>query len=276
MKENYDQALKWVLEHEGGYSNHPADKGGETNRGITWQTYDDYRRLKGLPKRSVKLIEDHEVHEIYRKQYANVIRFNELPEGLDYAVFDFAVNSGTGRAAEFLQRLVGVKTDRVIGVRTLAAVNEYVEKHGLVGTVDAFNKSRLRYVRRLDDYKHFGRGWEHRISQVIRRSTEMAERVNRTVAPPVDWTDVAEVTPDMAAPAYGEQTLTGSIADSKRSQGAVVGSLGVLGSVVAQVSEVAQPVQEAFAWSKYAALIGLLVAAIAFGFIIWHRSRSTG
>ena len=275
MKENFKQSLAWILKHEGGKVDDPHDPGGRTNQGITQRTYDDYRRSKGLPKRDVYDMEDHERDETYRINYADMVKFDDMPSGLDYSLFDFAVHSGQAQAAKVLQRIVGALAYGVIGMRSLAAVKQYIDKHGLGSLVDTFNHARLRFIRTLRVYPRYKNGWEKRVSQVIRRANEMVEQEGYA-APPVDWADTVAHTQDMAAPATGEQTLTGSIADSKRSQGAVVGSLGVLGSVVAQVSEVAQPVQDAFAWSKYAALIGLLVAAIAFGFIIWHRSRSTG
>lgn len=108
MKGNFRELLPKVLVHEGGYVDDPQDPGGETNKGITHKTYDAWRKRQGQPTRSVKHITPEEVAEIYRQQYWNKIAGDDLPSGVDYAVFDFAVNSGPSRAAQFLQRAVGV------------------------------------------------------------------------------------------------------------------------------------------------------------------------
>lgn len=105
MKQNFDYALGRVLGHEGGFSDHPEDNGGETMWGITHRTYDAYRRAKGLPTQSVQEITRSEMIEIYRREYWDAVRGDDLPAGVDYAIFDFAVNSGPGRAAQSVPRL---------------------------------------------------------------------------------------------------------------------------------------------------------------------------
>src|SRR5688500_17096341 len=92
--ETYAGALNHVLKYEAGYCNHPADPGGATNFGVIQRTYSGYRKRKGLKPRSVKLIEPSEVAEIYRNDYAMKVRFDDLPPGVDFVVFDGAVNSG--------------------------------------------------------------------------------------------------------------------------------------------------------------------------------------
>src|SRR5690349_24305390 len=102
----FDAALARVLAHEGGYSNHPSDPGGPTKFGITLA---DYRRhLKpGASAADVRAMRLDEARAIYRAHYWAALRCDELPAGLDYALFDYGVNSGIGRAARVLQRLVG-------------------------------------------------------------------------------------------------------------------------------------------------------------------------
>ena len=104
-----------------------------------------------------------EVHEIYRAQYANVIRYDHLPAGLDYAVFDVAVNSGTKRASRFLQAIVGQRTDGVIGMQTLQAVEDYVARHGVEQLIIRLCDNRLRFIcpemmrRCMDEARKNGR-----------------------------------------------------------------------------------------------------------------------
>jgi lysozyme family protein len=128
MLANYPDILKRVLKHEGGYTNHPRDRGGPTNKGITQGVYDDFRELAGLPVRSVKLLAPEEMAAIYDRQYWDKVAGDMLPGGLDYAVFDFGVNSGVGRANQYLQRclasrkLYDGRIDGIVGIRTLAAL----------------------------------------------------------------------------------------------------------------------------------------------------------
>ena len=157
MRATYDKALALLIADEGGYVNDPHDSGGETNYGITWRTYNAYRKRKGLSEQSVKGISMQEVHEIYRAQYANVIRYDHLPAGLDYAVFDFAVNSGTKRASKFLQAIVGQRTDGVIGVQTLQAVEDYVAQYGVEQLILRLCDNRLRFS---DTAKAGGGAWQ--------------------------------------------------------------------------------------------------------------------
>lgn len=105
MSENFDKMLKFVLLREGGYSNNPNDKGGETNKGITYQTYNSYRKSRGLSPRSVKYITDEEVRDIYYNNYYKASGADKIqnPKLAAY-VFDAAVNMGVSRAKEFLAK----------------------------------------------------------------------------------------------------------------------------------------------------------------------------
>jgi lysozyme family protein len=159
---NFDDALRLVLAHEGGYVNHPADPGGETNFGVTKAVYDAYRARKNLKARSVKAITKAESAEIYRAQYWDAVRGDQLPAGVDYAVFDYAVNSGPGRAVKDLQRALGCMVDGVVGVATLAAVAD-ADDARLIG--DLCDR-RLAFLKKLRTWKTFGKGWGRRVSGV--------------------------------------------------------------------------------------------------------------
>ena len=107
MKENFSRSYAAALKEEGGFSNHPKDPGGATMRGVTQRVYDAYRINKGEYKQSVGRISDFEVRDIFKRQYWDAVKADELPAGVDYAVFDFAINSGPSRAVKELQRIVG-------------------------------------------------------------------------------------------------------------------------------------------------------------------------
>lgn len=159
---NFRPSLALTLAHEGGYVNHPSDPGGPTNRGVTQRVYDAYRKYYGQKQRSVKHIDDSEVAEIYNKHYWKLIRGDSLPIGLDYAVFDFAVNSGVSRATRYLQRLVGVEDDGVLGVISLAAI-ENCYKTDKSKVIAQYCANRLAFVRSLRTFPVFGKGWTRRI-----------------------------------------------------------------------------------------------------------------
>ena len=108
MPISFDEALKFVLKQEGGYSNHPADKGGATNKGIIQSVYNRYRRDKNLSVRPVKDIEDREVKEIYETQYWDKIRSQYIKAPLGLVLFDTAVNFGVGGCIRRLQKALNV------------------------------------------------------------------------------------------------------------------------------------------------------------------------
>lgn len=160
----FTEAVEVVLRHEGGFVNHPRDPGGLTNMGITARTLADHRGvpLDRVTETEMRALPRAEAEEIYLSRFWNVIRGDDLPRGLDLAVFDWAVNSGPRRAVRALQRLVGARTDGIVGQETLAAVRS----RDVVDLVRALCDARLAFVRGLSTHSTFGRGWERRITDV--------------------------------------------------------------------------------------------------------------
>jgi lysozyme family protein len=158
MKENYAQALKQVLKYEGGKVDDPRDPGGRTAFGVTQNTYNAWRKKQNLPIVDVFTISQNEVAAIYRQEYWDRIRGDDLPAGVDFAVFDFAVNSGVSKAAKTLQSVVGVTQDGVIGPATIQAAKNYVAM--------AVTNKRLSFMQSLSIWSTFGKGWSARIADV--------------------------------------------------------------------------------------------------------------
>lgn len=158
MKENFPQALKQVLKYEGGKVDDPRDPGGRTAYGVTQDTYDAWREKQGLPDADVFSISQADVAAIYRQEYWDRIRGDDLPDGVDFAVFDFAVNSGVTRAARTLQGVVGVTQDGLIGPATIQATRAYVAL--------AVTNKRLAFMQSLAIWPTFGKGWSARIADV--------------------------------------------------------------------------------------------------------------
>lgn len=175
MQNRFDECLKLVLVHEGGYVDHPADPGGKTNKGVTQRVYDGYRVKNGLGKRSVREITETELAVIYRSQYWDLINGDELPAGVDYVVFDGAVNSGVGQSVKWLQRsLPGYKgpIDGDIGAGTLGAIAAEMDTADLV---DRICDRRLAFLKALKTWGTFGRGWARRVEGVRSAGKAMTE-----------------------------------------------------------------------------------------------------
>lgn len=168
VAESYDRSLAAVLKYEGGWSDHPADPGGATMKGVTLATYRRYR--PGATKADLRKITDAELRRIYRDGYWNKVSGDALPAGLDHAVFDFAVNSGPGRAIPFLQKTLGVKADGKIGPVTLAAVGKVDPAIVAVALCDR----RLAWLKTLKTWGTFSKGWSARIVAVKKLAKEMA------------------------------------------------------------------------------------------------------
>ena len=151
------------------YANDPHDPGGPTMVGVIQRVYDGWRQSMGLARRPVRDIEDHEIRAIYRQNYWNLVRGDELPPGVDLAVFDFGVNSGCARAVKYLQRIVGVTPDGAFGALTLAAVH----RHDPADLVQRLMADRRTFVRKIPHYWRFGKGWETRLKAVERVAMAM-------------------------------------------------------------------------------------------------------
>lgn len=160
----FARAMARVQVHEGGKVDDPADPGGRTNQGVTQRVYNAYRARKGLPIRDVYLMEPHERDEIYRFQYWNVIKGDQLPPGLDYVVFDGAVNSGPVQSVKWLQRALGVELiDGNIGTATLRAIEECEDHDRLIALIC---DRRMAFLRSLKTWGRFGKGWSSRVNSV--------------------------------------------------------------------------------------------------------------
>lgn len=175
---NYARSLANVLVHEGGFSNHPSDPGRATLQGITQARYDQFRTEHGLAMRELTpaLLKDkmwpQERASIYRIYYADAIRFDDLPRGVDYTAFDYAVNSGPGRAGKVLRCVVQVAMpvdDCVRASKTWQISDPIIEalKHAdIKHIIREVNDERSRFVHRLSTCRVFCSGWDRRIGSV--------------------------------------------------------------------------------------------------------------
>ena len=168
MKDNFDAALKAILHHEGGYVNHPADPGGMTNLGVTKRIWEEWVGHE-VDEKAMRGLTPEMVAPLYKVKYWDKIKGDELPTGVDYCVFDAAVNSGPGRAAKWLQACVGVEPDGGIGPKTLAAVAAFDPKE----LVEDYAKRRLSFLMDLKTWPTFGKGWGRRVAEVQTSASTM-------------------------------------------------------------------------------------------------------
>jgi lysozyme family protein len=168
-----DEALDYLLEEEGGWSNHKDDRGGATMYGVTQATYDGYRRAKSLPKRSVRQIEHSEARELYDTMYWRAASCHLLPWPISYLTFDAAVNSGPSRAVRWTQAGLGVSPDGKIGTKTLEAARATLEAGDgarLYAIVDARVQFLSALVKSKPTQLAFLLGWWRRTLRVLGRA----------------------------------------------------------------------------------------------------------
>lgn len=188
--DRFAAAFAVVLGHEGGYTADPTDPGnwtggapgrGEcrgTNWGISAASYPD------LP---IRALTPDQARTIYRRDYWDRVRGDRLPAPLALLVFDAAVNCGVGRAARWLQGVLGVAQDGVVGEVTLAALARRIGRRteglavpgetratrsgsfsdgGTLQICSDFQAARLLYMTSLPTWKRFGGGWAKRLCRL--------------------------------------------------------------------------------------------------------------
>lgn len=245
---NYDTSLARVLKHEGGYTNHPSDPGGPTNFGITVHDYRRYIKANGTAA-DVRDMSLADVAKIYRARYWHALRCDELPAGLDYAVFDYGVNSGTGRAARVMQRLLGVGEGTAITDAVIAGVRDASPASLIARLCD----ERLAFLKSLRTWPVFGAGWGRRVAEVRRDALAMAKG--------------ASVAPSSSPVAVGK----GSVPKPKTARAATSAGAVVVAGGAAQAAA-----SSGASWSLILAIVAAgVVCAVAgwCGWTLWHKHR---
>lgn len=152
MKQNFERCLALVLVHEGGWADHPRDPGGATMRGVTLATFRQHYGADRT-KDDLRRITDAQLSRIYRVGYWNKVGCDRLANGVDFAVFDFAVNSGPSRARSYLLKSIGGPDTE---------------------TINRLCDRRMAFLRGLKTWPTFGKGWTTRVESVRREALRMA------------------------------------------------------------------------------------------------------
>jgi lysozyme family protein len=169
MKDNFEESMKHVFVSEGGYGEHPHDPGGATKYGITIGVW---HKWVGRPvtKAEMRALTKEQVLPLYRKEYWDAVRADELPTGLDYLLFDFGVNAGPTQAIRTLQRCLGVTADGIFGPKTMAAIQAATPDD----LIERFSDAKEAFYRSLSTFEYFGKGWLNRVEHVKEIASKMA------------------------------------------------------------------------------------------------------
>ncbi|MCA0422117.1 MAG: hypothetical protein LCH61_02125 [Proteobacteria bacterium] len=168
---NFASGLAMTLQFEGGFANHPIDPGGATKYGITRKVLAEWRG-RSVSIADVRALTRSEVEAIYRRLYWETVGGDELPGGVDVAVFDLAVNSGVGRASRTLQQAVGAVPDGIVGVDTVRAARA-LPADALVRLICTARRS---FLQKLRIFPTFGRGWLRRVDAIEALGLSLAGR----------------------------------------------------------------------------------------------------
>jgi lysozyme family protein len=252
--DNWPRVIKLVLQHEGGYVDHPKDPGGATNFGITFATLRVYRG-RPITKDDVRSMSRETAEQIYKAQYWDTVKGDDLPAGIDYAVFDFCVNSGPDRAVRDLQKVLGtVGVDGVMGFKTIAACESF--EGGIQKLIRDYCQHRLNFMKSLRTWSTFGKGWERRVNEVRAAAARMASRGQLALA------DVDVINPgqtDKADPSDKKFTSSG------RAVAAGSSAVGLVGTQASDMAEKLSPYTDTMAIVKYVFIaltfVGLAVTA---------------
>jgi lysozyme family protein len=170
VKDNFDKCLEMLLKHEGGFVNHPRDPGGMTNLGVTKKVYEKWMGREAT-EQEMRDLTPEMVAPIYKGNYWDKVRGDDLPSGVDWCAFDWAVNSGSGRPAKAIQSVVGAVQDGAIGPKTIAAV----EAHSAAEIIESVFAIRQRFYESLKTFDAFGKGWTRRNQETRDTALAMAK-----------------------------------------------------------------------------------------------------
>jgi lysozyme family protein len=168
MNTNWQKSFELMLQSEGGFVNHPSDPGGMTNLGVTKATWEGWVGRE-VDEAEMRGLTPEKVEPLYKERYWDAVRGDELPAGISYLCFDFAVNAGAGRSIKTLQTAVGVPVDGGFGPITMAAVQAFDP----VELIERFSQAKENFYRSLTTFSTFGKGWLNRVADVKVKASAM-------------------------------------------------------------------------------------------------------
>lgn len=179
MKKNFDQAMKWLLKHEGGFTADKHDRGnsgdgygnqGSTNLGVTARVWADWTG-QPAPIEVMKKLKASDVGEMYRARYWNRVKADDLDHGVDVFTFDWCVNAGPKRPSQALQRIIGATPDGAIGPKTLQAAANF----DAAEVCEKMHTSRQKFYESLTQFERYGRGWTRRNDEMLEQALSLLD-----------------------------------------------------------------------------------------------------
>jgi lysozyme family protein len=168
-------AFDIVVDHEGGYNDIKADRGGATNFGVSLAFIKsrglvyDFNRDGVIDKEDIRRITRDDAATLYLNQFWDVTRCDDLPNGMALLMFDAAVNSGPAQAVKWLQAVLGVTPDGVMGPVTVRAAQK-----APLATMEQMHLLRMRFMTQLPGWPAFGKGWSMRMVQIAFQARSFA------------------------------------------------------------------------------------------------------
>ena len=244
MSAKFQRCVDIVLKHEGGFTEGRGDPGGTTNYGISLR----YARGQGslfdldgdgdVDRDDILLVTPEKASIAYRDWFWRDVRGDELPPGVDLAIFDFAVNSGASRAIRETQMALGLQVDGVLGPVTMAAIKA-TEPGTLIALIC---RRRLAFLKRLSHWSRFGVGWERRVNDIETKALNMVGLPSTTAR---------------------EAVQTGTV------QGAgVAATVATVATVASQAEPVIQVLGGLAPW-----LAALIIGAALIGIVVWRMKK---
>lgn len=237
MKTNLENCIKLTFGSEGGYVNHPRDPGGPTKYGITQSTLANYRKTH-VTAEDVKALGLSEAAAILDMQYWRKVWGDNLPKGIDYVLFDFAVNSGPAQAVKKAQELLNMDRDGIMGAFTFNALSATDPEI----FIRDYQSARLKYLKGLKIWSTFGNGWSTRVEHVLRASLAMLEKPVRLVAEKAAPKEEPTAAIDGNAGAPPRETRVVSTPEGQTSittiVGSIITSLGTAGAMLTPYQDI--------------------------------------
>lgn len=183
-KAQYPSCYGFTREFEGGYVNDPDDPGGCTNMGITIGTLQAWRNDPTVDCTDVYNLSELEAGLIYAQNYWGPVWGNQLPIGLNLQVWDWGVNSGPGRAVEYLQQMIGATADGAMGPNTLSSTLDYVARNGIDNVIAEYHDIRQSYYESLSTFENYGDGWTRRNDECRDLGYSLAQQGSNPIPEP--------------------------------------------------------------------------------------------
>jgi lysozyme family protein len=171
--ENFDRIFEAVIGHEGGWGDDYYDRGNWTSGrvGVGERKGTKYGiAAHAYPKLNIKALTLADAKSLYRRDYWNKVKGDELPSGVDYLAFDGAVNSGWFQSIKWLQRSIGAHEDGRFGPETRRKLSAARP----LDVIERYSSARLAFMKQLSTWPRYKNGWSRRVADVRRVASKMA------------------------------------------------------------------------------------------------------